>query len=127
MTRLLTLIGLSLMAFPAHADQTLTGTWRTATYNGEYAHVRFDACADRTCGVIVRTFNETGEIQGGSLGKTLVINMQNQGGGTYADGRIRRPDTGQSAPLKMYLQGKQMKVSACLGPLCRNEMWTRVN
>ena len=117
---------LTLIATPAIAETKLDGTWRTATYNGEYAHVQFGNCGGKTCGVIVRTFDQSGEIQGGSLGKTLVINMEPVGNGTYDNGRIRRPDTGQSAPLKLQLADGVLKVRACIGPLCRNETWRPV-
>jgi uncharacterized protein (DUF2147 family) len=110
----------------AKADTGLSGTWRTATYNGDYAFVRFGPCSGKICGVVTRTFGPDGEIQGGSLGKTIVINMEPVGDGEFANGRIRRPDTGQSAPLKLEVNGGTMKVSACLGPLCRNETWTQV-
>ncbi|HBZ45496.1 MAG TPA: DUF2147 domain-containing protein [Maritimibacter sp.] len=110
----------------AFANGSLSGIWRTATYNGEYAHVRFGPCGGKTCGVVVGTFDKAGEIQGGSLGKTIVINMEEVGQGAYENGRIRRPDTGQSAPLKLELQGNSMNVRACIGPLCRNETWSRV-
>ncbi|MEC7762301.1 MAG: DUF2147 domain-containing protein [Pseudomonadota bacterium] len=110
----------------AHADTNLTGTWKTATYNGDYAYVRFGPCSGKVCGVVTRTFGPDGEIEGGSLGKTIVINMEPVGGGEFANGRIRRPDTGQSAPLKLKVNGGAMDVSACIGPLCRNETWTRV-
>ncbi|WP_292021859.1 DUF2147 domain-containing protein [Maritimibacter sp. UBA3975] len=116
----------TLSATAASAETNLNGIWRTATYMGDYAFVRFGPCSGKICGVVTRTFGPNGEIQGGSLGKTIVINMEPVGGGEFANGRIRRPDTGQSAPLTLQVNGGTMNVSACIGPLCRNETWTRV-
>lgn len=124
-TRAAAATALALTASAASAEN-LSGTWRTATYQGDYAHVRFGPCADKICGVVVKTFGPNGEIQGGSLGKTIVTNMVSLGGGAYDGGRIRRPDTGQSAPLKLQINGGSMNVKACVGPLCRNDTWTRV-
>ncbi|MBV7409267.1 DUF2147 domain-containing protein [Maritimibacter sp. DP1N21-5] len=126
LTRIAAATALSFGLSPALAETGLSGTWRTATYNGDYAYVRFGPCSGRICGVVTRTFGPDGEIQGGSLGKTIVVNMEPQGNGEYANGRIRRPDTGQSAPLKLKVNGGSMAVSACIGPLCRNETWTQV-
>ena len=123
---LATAAALALSGGAAHADTGLSGTWRTATYNGDYAFVRFGPCSGKICGVVTRTFGPDGEIEGGSLGKTIVINMEPVGGGQFEGGRIRGPDTGQSAPLKLKVNGGTMTVSACLGPLCRNETWNRV-
>lgn len=110
----------------AQAETGLSGTWKTATYNGDYAFVRFGPCSGKICGVVTRTFGPNGEIEGGSLGKTIVINMEPVGNGEFANGRIRRPDTGQSAPVTLTVNGSTMNVSACIGPLCRNDTWTRV-
>lgn len=126
MKKLMLVTALTLAGTPALAETQLTGTWQTATYSGDYAHVRFGPCQGKICGVVTRTFGPDGEIQGGSLGKTIVINMEPAGGGSYEGGRIRRPDTGQSAPLKLQVQGASMQVSACIGPLCRNETWQKV-
>lgn len=118
---------LASLAVPAAADGTLSGVWRTATYDGEYAHVRMTPCnGNAVCGVVVGTYDKDGEIQGGSLGKTIVSNMSARGNGIYDGGRIRRPDTGQSAPLKMTVNGSQLQMSACIGPLCHKEIWQRV-
>jgi len=64
---LATAAALALSGGAAHADTGLSGTWRTATYNGDYAFVRFGPCSGKICGVVTRTFGPDGEIDLGEL------------------------------------------------------------
>ena len=56
----------------AFADP-VEGVWKTQVDDGAYAHVQVSACGAALCGVIARTFNDTGEYKSDNIGKKLVI------------------------------------------------------
>ena len=46
----------------------------------------------------------------------------------WTDGRLYNPETGQTFSASMRLVSEdRLKVTGCLGPLCRSQIWTRVN
>lgn len=103
------------------------GTWKTQVDDGAYAHVKVAQCGAALCGTIARTFNDTGEYESQNLGKKLVWDMQPAGGGAYKDGKVWQPSTGKTYRSKMALSGNTLKVSGCVGPICKNQTWSRVN
>jgi uncharacterized protein (DUF2147 family) len=117
---------LSLTAGAAMADPVM-GTWKTQPDDGAYAHVQMVPCGDKVCGVIARTFNGSGEYDSPNKGKTLVINMEPQGGGQYR-GKVWRPSNNKVYIGKMALSGNALKLQGCVagGLLCSSQSWTRL-
>ncbi|MCR8725361.1 DUF2147 domain-containing protein [Frigidibacter sp. SLM-1] len=126
MTRILVaVLGLALAPLAALADP-VEGLWKTEVDDGAYAHVRFGPCGDRLCGVIANTFNSAGEYKSENLGRKIVWDMRADGGGSYSGGQIWQPSTGKVYRSKMQLSGDTLKVSGCIGPICKKQNWTRV-
>ena len=113
------------LAGAAWADPA-EGTWKTEVDDGAYAHVKIAPCGASLCGVIARTFNASGEYKSENIGKQLVWDMQAAGDGAYANGKIWQPSTGKTFKSKMALAGDVLKVSGCVGPICKKQTWTRV-
>ncbi|MGV6812890.1 MAG: DUF2147 domain-containing protein [Brevirhabdus sp.] len=109
----------------AVADPVL-GVWKTQVDDGAYAHVTFSNCGAKVCGVISRTFNSGGEYKSPNIGKQLVWDMAPQGEGYYKSGKIWQPSTDKVYKSKMTLSGNTLKVSGCVGPICKKQTWTRV-
>ena len=109
----------------AMADPVL-GVWKTQVDDGNYAHVTFSTCGANLCGVISRTFNSEGEWQSANIGKKLVWDMEARGGGSYKGGKIWQPSTDKIYKSKMSLSGDTLKVSGCVGPICKKQTWSRV-
>jgi len=109
----------------AFADPAV-GTWKTQVDDGAYAHVKVSKCGAALCGTIARTFNDTGEYKSKNIGKRLVWDMQPSGVGAYKNGQIWQPSTGKTFKSKMALSGNTLKVSGCVGPICKKQTWSRV-
>ncbi|MEC7300235.1 MAG: DUF2147 domain-containing protein [Pseudomonadota bacterium] len=118
-------LALILSAGMAHADP-VEGIWKTQVDDGAYAHVTIAPCGGALCGTISRTFNADGEYKSANLGKKLVWDMQSKGGGDYRDGKIWQPSTDKVFKSKMALSGNTLKVSGCVGPICKKQTWSRV-
>lgn len=103
------------------------GMWKTEVDDGAYAHVNVGTCGAALCGTIARTFNNTGEYKSENLGKQIVWDMAPAGGGAYKNGQIWQPSTGKTFKSKMALSGDTLKVSGCVGPICKKQTWSRVN
>ncbi len=103
------------------------GTWKTQVDDGAYAYVKMSACGAALCGTIARTFNDGGEYKSKNLGKKLVWDMKSVGSGSYKGGKIWQPSTGKTFKSKMSLSGNTLKVSGCVGPICKKQTWSRVN
>ena len=126
MKRMVMALALSVgMAAPALAD-VVEGVWKTQVDDGAYAHVTISQCGAALCGVISRTFNASGEYKSENIGKKLVWDMQPNGGGKYSGGKIWQPSTGKVYKSKMQMSGESLKVSGCVGPICKKQSWTRV-
>lgn len=115
------------MAMPAFAADPVEGVWKTQVDDGAYAHVKIAACGAALCGTIARTFNNSGEYNSENKGKPIVWDMQISGNGAYKKGKIWQPSTGKIFNSKMALSGSTLKVSGCVGPICKKQTWTRVN
>jgi uncharacterized protein (DUF2147 family) len=109
----------------AFADPVL-GVWKTQEDDGNYAHVTMSQCGAAICGVISRTFNSDGEWQSDTIGKQLVWDMQAKGGGSYKNGKIWQPSKDKVYKSKMSLSGDTLKVSGCIGPICKKQTWSRI-
>jgi uncharacterized protein (DUF2147 family) len=116
---------LALSAGAALADP-VEGQWKTQADDGAYAVVTVTPCGPAFCGVISRTFNDSGEYVSENKGKAIVWDMVAKGGGSYKDGKIWQPSTGKIYRSKMTLEGGLLKVSGCIGPICKTQTWLRV-
>lgn len=114
------------LAAPALADP-VAGTWKTEVDDGHYAHIKIAPCGAQICGTIAKAFDANGPIKSENIGKPIVWDMQPQGGGKYKNGKIWQPSTGKVFNSKMALSGNALKVSGCVGPLCKAQTWSRVN
>ncbi|WP_321364175.1 DUF2147 domain-containing protein [uncultured Celeribacter sp.] len=113
------------LATPVFADP-VEGVWQTQVDDGAYAHITIAPCGDKLCGTISRTFNDSGEYNSANKGKPIVWDMVAQGGGDYKNGKIWQPSTGKVYNSKMALSGNSLKVSGCVGPICKGQTWSRV-
>lgn len=126
--RMILTAAVAAMAFAgaAWADPA-EGTWKTQVDDGAYAYVKVSPCGAKLCGTIARTFNASGEYKSKNLGKKLVWDMTPAGGGAYKKGKVWQPSTGKTYSSKMALSGNTLKVSGCVGPICKKQTWSRVN
>ena len=113
------------LAGAAQADPAV-GIWQTQVDDRAYAHVRIAPCGDALCGVIGRTFNGSGEYKSATLGKRLLWAMKPAGPNSYKGGKIWQPSTGKTYSSKMALSGDVLRVSGCIGPICKKQTWMRV-
>lgn len=122
------LLAVAVMALSAGAAMAdpVEGIWQTQVDDGAYALVTIAPCGAALCGVISRTFNASGEYDSENKGKALVWDMIAKGGGSYGDGKIWQPSTGKVYRSKMALDGDMLKVSGCVGPICKKQTWARV-
>ena len=127
-----TLLALTLALAPSLAPSLaladpVHGMWKTQVDDGSYALVEMGSCSGgKTCGWIRRTFDDSGEYQSENIGKVLVINMENVGGGAYKDS-VWRPANDKIYIGKMELAGNTLSLSGCIvgGLLCKAQSWTR--
>ncbi|WP_147106398.1 DUF2147 domain-containing protein [Tateyamaria sp. syn59] len=105
----------------------VVGTWKTQVDDGAYAHVAMSKCGAKICGKIAKAFDANGPIASENVGKQLVWDMEPQGNGSYASGKIWQPSTGKVFKSKMALSGNTLNVSGCVGPFCKKQTWSRVN
>ena len=124
---LTTLATMALLVGPA-AAQEVRGLFQTAPNDdGNVGHVEFYECGCLTCGKLVRSFDASGApISSPNAGKNIVWDMQNEGGGKFGKGKIWDPGADKTYRSKMALEGDQLKVSGCIGPICRANTWVRV-
>jgi len=125
MKKLILAATVSLAATAAFADP-VEGVWQTEVDDGAYAHITFAPCGNKLCGVISNSFNSSGAFKSSNQGKNLVWDMQATGGGKYKNGKIWQPSTGKVYKSKMTLSGNTLKVSGCVGPICKKQTWARV-
>lgn len=118
-----------LISAPAMADDVF-GTWKTSKDdNGNYGHIQVEQCGSTICGKLVKSFNSDGSAGPTSnIGKKIVWNMTNQGGGAYGGGKIWSPDRDKTYKSKMLLNGNKLSVKGCISVICRDGgTWTRIN
>ena len=114
----LTLCGTALAADP------VVGTWKTETgETGGYLHVDITTCGASICGKIAKVL---GSDNTSIEGERIIWDMQAKGNGNYSGGRIWAPDVDKTYRSKMALNGNALKVSGCVGPICRGQTWTRI-
>ncbi|MEM0948170.1 MAG: DUF2147 domain-containing protein [Pseudomonadota bacterium] len=111
------------------AADPVEGVWQTQPGDaGNFAHVEIAACGTAICGTILRAYGADGAARtSDTVGKQMIWDMAANGDGTYAGGRIWAPDRDKTYRSKMELAGDRLKVSGCVGPICRGQTWARVN
>ena len=115
----------TLAASGAALADPATGVWKTELgESGAYLHVDIAPCGEKLCGTIVKVLASDDQ---SSLGKPIIWDMNATGDGSYSGGNIWAPDTDKTYRSKMALTGDALKVSGCFGPICRGQVWTRVN
>ncbi|MEL6467743.1 MAG: DUF2147 domain-containing protein [Pseudomonadota bacterium] len=125
MKHLITAAVMTLACAGMAAAEPATGTWKTESGDGgAFLHVDIAPCGSNICGTIVKVVNSDDT---SSVGKPIIWDMQAKGNGSYSGGKIWAPDTDKTYRSKMSLNGNALKVSGCVGPICRGQTWTRVN
>ena len=119
--------GLVLAGTAALADPVY-GTWKTGPGDdGSFAHVTLADCGGKICGTLGKAFNRAGKpVSSDKVGKRMIWDMAPAGDGKYSGGKIWAPDRDKTYKSKMALSGNALKVSGCVGPICRSQTWTRV-
>ena len=109
------------LAGMAAADPVF-GTWQTEPDdNGNFGHIRMQACGAKICGTLVKSFDSAGaEMQSGNTGKKIVWDMTNEGDGAYGGGKIWSPDRDKTYKSRMQLNGDKLAVEGCVLLICRN-------
>lgn len=108
------------------AADPVSGLWQTQVDDGRYAYVDMKPCGDKICGSIAKAFDSNGPYEGENIGKLLVWDMAPGGNGSYSNGKIWQPSTGKIYRSKMKLNGNKLNVSGCVGPICKKQVWARV-
>lgn len=122
----LCVLGLAGMA----AADPVFGTWKTEKDdNGNFGHIRIEACGETICGTLIESFDSAGAaMQSPNIGKKIVWDMVAQGDGAYGGGKIWSPDRDKTYKSKMQLDGNKLAVQGCVLLICRNGgNWQRVN
>ena len=96
--------------------------------NGNYGHIEVTNCGATICGTLVKSFSSDGSnLVTDNLGKKIIWDMENLGGGNYGKGKIWSPDRDKTYKSKMVLSGNNLAVSGCVLGICRDGgTWTRV-
>lgn len=102
------------------------GLWRTqADQKGQVADVRAAPCGGYVCGTIVAVFDDQGQpVPAQTIGVKVFWNMAPDGA-DYV-GRAYVPAHRREYQGRLRVQGNQMTVSGCLGPICQSQVWTRL-
>ncbi len=118
-----------LFAGPAFADP-IEGLWKTIPDdNGIYGNIQIDPCGTKICGVLIASFETDGTpYASDNIGRQLVWDMVNQGGGKYGKGKVYSPDRDKTYSGKLVLDGNTLTVRGCVFGFCRDGgVWTRVS
>lgn len=126
MKTLLTAAAALALSVGAGFADPVEGTWKTEVDDGHYAHIDIAPCGAAICGVIAQAFDENGVIPSENIGKQLVWDMVAKGDGAYGGGKIWQPSKDKIYKSKMALNGDTLKVSGCVGPICKKQTWSRV-
>jgi len=116
-------------ALPAFAADPLLGFWRTARDdNGNSGLIEVKPCGARMCGTLIKAFGPSGaEIASDNIGRKLIWNTVNKGGGIYR-GRVYSPDRDAEYASRLVLTngGKRLSVAGCRFGFCRQGgVWTK--
>jgi len=116
----------------------LTGLWRTVRHG---ALVEIVDCGNATpCGLLASASEAapkgtTNDIRNRNpalrerplIGVPILWGFRRNNAG-WKSGRIYNPEDGKTFRAKLRLLSKnELRVTGCLGPLCRSQIWTRSN
>jgi len=110
--------------------QSIEGTWRTAADdNGNTGLIEVTACGDRFCGVLIKSFDSSGnQMESPNVGKQIIWDMKAKGDGAYGNGKIWSPDRDKTYNSRLQISGDTLTVKGCVLGICRDGgVWTRVN
>ena len=119
----------ALFAGTASADPVF-GTWQTnKDDNGNYGHIKVAQCGGAICGTLVKSFDSAGQpLDTENVGRQLIWDMKNEGGGEYAGGKLYSPDRDKTYNGRLVLSGGSLDVKGCvLGVCLSGGKWARVN
>ena len=117
------MIGAIAAAIPMFAFADINGTYATEkNENGDFAHVKMAPCGDSVCGSIVWSSSANSS----AIGMKIVWDMKSNGENSWNNGKIMDPVKKKTYNSKMTLNGGTLKVSGCIGPICRAQTWTKV-
>lgn len=116
-----------LLGAGAAQAEGISGIFQTqANDDGNVGMVEFYDCGGKYCGKLIKSFNASGaEIPSDSIGRNIVANMTDDGGGKFSGGTIWDPGSGKTYKSKMTLSGNALAVSGCVTIICRTQNWTR--
>tara|TARA_R110000868_G_scaffold9738_2_gene47912 strand:+ start:842 stop:1276 length:435 start_codon:yes stop_codon:yes gene_type:complete len=114
----------------------LAGQWRTVRHG---ALVEISDCGDGTpCGALARVEdsvsggqlhdvrNRRPELRGRPLVGVPILWGFSADGEGWQNGRLYNPDDGKEFRARLeLLSSTRLRVTACFGPLCRSQVWTR--
>lgn len=129
MKRNLLAIAFWLTAGAAFADPAV-GVWQTVPDdNGDFGHVEITTCGTALCGTLVRAFDAAGkQLDGPTIGRRIVWDMEPRGDGGYAGGKIYSPDRDRTYNGRLTLTERGLAVEGCVLGICRDGgTWRRVN
>lgn len=124
-----TLVLFAVLSAPAAAlAEPALGTWLSPPDGkGQVGHVEVRNCGQTLCGTLVRAYDKSGQqVVTPNVGKRLFWDMEPRGGGAYDDGQVYVPVFGRNYDAEMTVAGDRLVVKGCLGPVCKNQTWTRV-
>ncbi|MEM8979619.1 MAG: DUF2147 domain-containing protein [Pseudomonadota bacterium] len=124
MKRLLTTATVFLaLSGAAFAADPVAGVWKSEPSDeGAYIEVTIAECGPQVCGTISKVVNGDASI----TGNRIIWDMDPKGKGKYRGGKVWAPDTDKTYRSKLDLSGNSLKVSGCVGPICRGQTWTRI-
>ena len=98
---------------------------------GGFLHVVMGPCAKapaKACGTIKSAFDKNNKPRGDyeHAGKPIVWDMSENSDGSFSGGKIWSPDRDKTYRSKMSVDGSRLKVSGCIGPICRSQSWQKV-
>ncbi|MGH1356828.1 MAG: DUF2147 domain-containing protein [Thalassovita sp.] len=113
-------------AAPLRAEP-LIGIWLTKPdFKGQVAHVRAEPCGDTSCGTIIRAFDRKGNaVTTPNVGRRIFWDVAPTDTGQYrGTGWLPLRDRTFEATLNVV--NNQLTVKGCLGVICQDQTWTRV-
>ncbi|MWD27268.1 DUF2147 domain-containing protein [Aquicoccus sp. SCR17] len=111
------------------ASEPILGTWASPPDNKDQTgHIVVSQCGQAYCGTLVRAYSPQGDpITTKNVGKRLFWDMRAEGGGLYDDGKVYVPLFGRTYDAEIRVSGNRLKVRGCLGPVCKDQTWARVD
>jgi uncharacterized protein (DUF2147 family) len=129
-TRLRRLAIVLVALLPAVAGaQNATGVWRTEQTDEGHIEVEIKPCGAALCGTIVQAINLQGEAAKTHpyLGRKMIWDMQPDGAGQWADGKIWDPRKDKAFKSKMHRSGRNLTVKGCFLAICQSQTWRPVD